>query len=321
MTTAKKIVDVVAAVILQPDGRFLLARRPEGKPYAGYWEFPGGKVEAGESLPHALARELHEELGIEVERAWPWLVRHFDYEHASVKLHFFRVAGWHGEPHGREGQLLAWQAPGAVGVAPLLPANGPILQALALPPILAISQIAELGEEVFMTRLQGALGRGLKLIQLREKALSPLQLESVARRVVTLAHAHGARVVLNGGVELAVKVGADGVHLTAAALMALDARPQVGLVGASCHSAAELERAAQLGLDFVQLSPVLPTKSHPGAATLGWDGFAALVRDCPLPVYALGGMGAAQLGVAREMGAHGIAMLRTAWSEDLDFMP
>src|SRR5574340_320755 len=130
MTTPKKIVDVVAAVVLQPDGRFLLARRPEGKPYAGDWEFPGGKVEAGETLLHALARELHEELGIEVERAWPWLVRHFDYEHASVKLHFFRVVGWHGEPHGREGQLLAWQAPGQVDVAPLLPANGPILSAL-----------------------------------------------------------------------------------------------------------------------------------------------------------------------------------------------
>lgn len=316
----KKIVDVVAAVILQPDGRFLLARRPEGKPYAGYWEFPGGKVEADERLLHALARELHEELGIEVEHAWPWLVRHFDYEHASVKLHFFRVASWHGEPHGREGQLLSWQAPGAVAVAPLLPANGPILRALELPSILAISQIAELGEAVFMERLQGALARGLKLIQLREKALSPAQLESVARRVVALAHAHGARVVLNGGVDLALRVEADGVHLTAAALMTLDSRPPVELVGASCHSAAELEQAVRLGLDFVQLSPVLPTKSHPGAATLGWDGFAALVRDYPLPVYALGGMGAEQLGVAREMGAHGIAMLRTAWSEDLAFL-
>ncbi len=310
----KKIVDVVAAVILQPDGRFLLARRPEGKPYAGYWEFPGGKVEAGESLEHALKRELHEELGIEVERAWPWLVRHFDYEHASVKLHFFRVVEWHGEPHGKESQLLEWQALGQVNVAPLLPANGPILQALELPPILAISQVASLGEAVFMERMEAALARGLRLIQLREKTLPLVELERVARQMVALAHAHGARVVINTESGLAASVGEDGVHLPGAALMALEARPAAGLVGASCHSIVELEHAAQLGLDYVQLSPVLPTLSHPGAATLGWDGFARLIQDYPLPVYALGGMELDQLDAARQMGAHGIAMLRASWS-------
>lgn len=313
MEVGKKIVDVVAAVILQPDGRFLLARRPEGKPYAGYWEFPGGKVEAGESLAHALKRELHEELGIEVEQAWPWLVRHFDYEHASVKLHFFRVVAWHGEAHGKESQLLEWQVPGAVRVAPLLPANGPILRALELPPLLAISQVESLGEAVFMARMEAALARGLRLIQIREKTLPAAALESVARQMVTLAHAHGARVVINTESGLGKSVGEDGVHLPGAALMALDARPPAGLVGASCHSAAELARAAQLGLDYVQLSPVLPTLTHPGAETLGWDGFMRLIRDYPLPVYALGGMGLDELDTARQKGAHGIAMLRASW--------
>jgi 8-oxo-dGTP diphosphatase len=159
----------------------------------------------------------------------------------------------------------------------------------------------------------------LRLLQVREKTLPPAQLENVSRRAVALAHAHGARVVVNAGLDLARTTGADGVHLTAAALMALDARPPVDLVGASCHSGVELAHAARLGLDFVQLSPVLPTLSHPGAATLGWDGFAGLIRDYPLPVYALGGMGAAQLDMARGMGAHGIAVLRTAWSGALDF--
>lgn len=313
MTIPKKIVDVVAAVILQPDGRFLLARRPDGKPYAGYWEFPGGKVEAGETLRHALARELHEELGIEVEHAWPWLVRHFDYEHASVKLHFFRVTAWRGEPHGREHQLLAWQAPGRVEVSPLLPANGPILRALEMPAILALSHIAELGEDVFMARLKRALDGGLRLIQVREKSMERPVLEGVARRVVELAHACGARVMVNADAGLARAVRADGVHLPAAALMALEGRPPLDLVGGSCHSAAELARAVALGLDYVLLGPVLPTMSHPGGATLGWDGFAALIRDFPLPVYALGGMAPEQLDTAREAGAHGIAMLRAAW--------
>lgn len=309
-----KVVDVVAAVILQADGRFLLARRPEGKAYAGYWEFPGGKVETGESLFHALERELHEELGIETEYAWPWLVRHFDYEHARVKLHFFRVVAWKGEPHGKEGQLLAWQAPSEVDVAPLLPANGPILKALELPAVCAISNIAELGETLFMEKMAKALGNGLRLIQLREKSLPTHELERVARKVVVLGHAHGARVVVNADVQLAQAVGADGVHLTAAALMSLDARPLVGLVSASCHSAAELTKAAELGLDYVQLSPVLPTLSHPGAPTLGWSGFSELIRDYPLPVYALGGVTMEHLEAAWASGAHGVAMLRGAWN-------
>ncbi|MEN6585804.1 MAG: Nudix family hydrolase, partial [Sulfuricella sp.] len=221
----KKIVDVVAAVILQPDGRFLLARRPDGKPYAGYWEFPGGKVEAGESLFHALARELHEELGIDVSHAYPWLVRHFDYEHASVKLHFFRVVAWAGEPHGKEGQLLAWQTPGGVDVAPLLPANGPILSALELPAILAISNIAEMGEDPFMASFASALENGLRLIQLREKSMSPLELERVARRLVALARPYGAKVLISSDARLAEAAGAHGVHLPSSALMSLEVRP------------------------------------------------------------------------------------------------
>ncbi|MFN3398252.1 MAG: Nudix family hydrolase [Sulfurimicrobium sp.] len=315
MIQRRKTVDVAAAVIVRPDGRFLLARRPDGKPYAGYWEFPGGKIEAGESPFQALARELREELGIGVKHAWPWLVRHFDYEHASVKLHFFRVPAWDGEPRGKEGQVLAWQTPGGVAVAPLLPANGPVLRALALPATLAISNIAEMGEEPFMSRLANALEKGLRLIQLREKSLPPPELARVARRVVTLAHPYGAKVVINADAPLAEAVGADGVHLPSAALMRLEARPGNGLLGASCHSAADLARASELELDYVLLGPVLPTLSHPGAPALGWDAFAALAGEYPLPVYALGGMSPAHLEAAWSAGAHGIAMLRGAWSD------
>lgn len=315
MTRPRKIIDVVAAVIVRPDGRFLLARRPDGKPYAGYWEFPGGKVEAGESLFQALTRELHEELGIEVKHAYPWLVRNFDYEHASVKLHFFRVVAWGGEPHGKEGQLLDWQTPPDITVAPLLPANGPILRALELPPILAISNIAEMGVEPFMLRCAEALGKGLRLIQLRENSLPRSELESVARRLVALAHSCGAKVLINADERLAQTVSADGVHLPAADLMRFDARHRSGLVGASCHSREELERASDLNLDYVLLGPVLPTLSHPGAETLGWGAFSALLGDYPLPVYALGGMSPACLDAAWSNGAHGIAMLRGVWSD------
>lgn len=313
MSDSRKVVDVVASVVVRPDGRFLLARRPEGKPYAGYWEFPGGKVEPGESLHHALLRELHEELGIEVGQAHPWLVRHFDYAHASVKLHFFRVVSWYGELHGREGQILSWQLPGEVAVAPLLPANGPILRALELPPVYALSNCAELGEALFLERLARALERGLRLIQLREKRLPRAELERLARRTIALAHPYGARVLVNSDSVLAAEVGADGVHLTAADMAALDARPQAGWCGASCHSAEELGRAVQLGLDYVLLGPVLPTLSHPHAATLGWQRFSRLAADSAIPVYALGGVTPDCLETAQQNGAHGIAMLRAIW--------
>jgi 8-oxo-dGTP diphosphatase len=309
MNKPDKVVDVVASVLVLPDGRFLLARRPEGKPYAGYWEFPGGKVEPGESLLQALTRELHEELGIEVECAHPWLVRHFDYAHASVKLHFFRVFSWRGEPHGREGQVLSWQAPGDVAVEPLLPANGPILRALELPPILAISNIAEMGEETFLVALERALANGLRLIQLREKQLPPNELKRVACRVLDLARRFDAQLVINGDAGRA-----DGGHLSSDALMAYSGRPSSGLCGASCHDAAELKRAAELNLDYVLLGPVLPTLSHPGSPILGWEGFSSLIKDYPIPVYALGGLFPEHLETALGHGAHGIAMLRGAWS-------
>ena len=102
-----KITEVAAAVIERPDeGLFLLAQRPEGKPYPGYWEFPGGKIEAGETVAGALARELKEELGIEVHSSTPWITRVYVYTHATVRLHFRRVMRWRGTPRGREGQAL-----------------------------------------------------------------------------------------------------------------------------------------------------------------------------------------------------------------------
>ena len=129
------IVRVAAAVVLRPDGTVLLAQRPEGKAYAGYWEFPGGKLEPGESPRQALVRELHEELGLAVVDAAPWFIQCFVYPHAHVELNFFRVFAWSGEPTGHDGQAFRWQVPGSFDVAPLLPANTRVLRALLLPTI------------------------------------------------------------------------------------------------------------------------------------------------------------------------------------------
>ena len=306
--------EVAAAVILRGDGRFLMAQRPAGKVYAGYWEFPGGKIEDGESAEGALRRELHEELGIDVEQAYPWITRDYDYAHAAVRLRFFRVAGWRGEPHGKEHQRLAWQSTRELAVSPLLPANSPVLRALDLPAVYGISNATALGPDEFLRRLERALQHGLRLFQVREKAWAAAALRALASRAIALARRHGARVLINGSVELARELGADGVHLTAAQLASLEKRPGFDLVGASCHDEAELEQAAHIGADFVVLGPLLPTPSHPGAPGLGWDRFKALIRDYPLPVYALGGMRPDDLSAAWQAGAHGVSMMRGAWS-------
>jgi 8-oxo-dGTP diphosphatase len=302
-------IEVAAAVIERPDGAFLMASRPPGKAYAGWWEFPGGKVEAGESARHALARELSEELGIEVEEAWPWLNRSFDYPHAAVMLHFFRVTRWRGEPHPHEGQTLAWTRAETPDVAPILPANGPILKGLRLPLEYAVSDAAKLGPDAFLQRLERRLAEGLKLVQWREKGLSLELVEQVS----DLCKAAGALLMCNGDATLATRLGA-GLHLNASQLMQAGKRPDFEWVAASCHDRAEMQHASELGLDFIVLSPVLPTPSHPGEPNLGWPAFSALLRDYDLPVYALGGLGRDDLALARGHGAHGIALKSQAWS-------
>jgi 8-oxo-dGTP diphosphatase len=123
-------IDVAVGVLVRDDGSFLLTSRPAGKPYAGYWEFPGGKLEPGESVETALARELHEELGIAISAIQPWRVNEFDYPHALVRLHFCKVMAWSGELQMREGQAMAWQQI-PLDVDPVLPGALPVLRWLA----------------------------------------------------------------------------------------------------------------------------------------------------------------------------------------------
>lgn len=331
--------EVAVGIPIRADGAVLLAQRPPGKPYAGWWEFPGGKVEPGESVGQALARELHEELGIDVDEQSPWLVRHHVYPHASVRLHFRRVTGWRGEPRGREGQRFAWCPPGRIDTAPLLPAAIPLLGWLRLPPVYAITHawpsgggptarpaepsLLEAGgsraadpEAAFLARLEAALSDGLRLVQLREPDMPAERFERLFYAVRGACRAAGASLLVSSAHPTSFWRATDGVHLRSTELMALDGRPAgARLVGASCHDAGELAQAARIGCDFAVLGPVRPTASHAGAPGMGWDRFEALVARAELPVYALGGLHAGDIASARQRGGHGVAMIRGAWGK------
>jgi 8-oxo-dGTP diphosphatase len=308
------VVRVAAAVILRPDGAVLLAQRPSGKAYAGYWEFPGGKLEPGETPAHALSRELREELGIVVRTASPWLVQEFVYPHAHVELNFFRVYAFDGEPASHDGQAFAWQDPHAITVAPLLPANTRVLAALTLPTVYAITCASDTGTDAFVARAKRAVAAGIRLVQIREPEAS-LRDALATRLVPQLSRVHGT-VLVNGSADDARRLGCAGVHWTAQTLLAAKVRPRDLVVGASCHTRAEIAHAGALDVDFAVMGPVLATPTHPDARPLGWTGFAAAIEGTRVPVFALGGMQASDLETAIAHGAHGIAMRRYAWPDD-----
>lgn len=311
---------VAAAVIGNAEGKILIARRPEHLHQGGLWEFPGGKVEAGETVAQALKRELAEELGITVQSASPLLrVRH-DYPDRRVLLDVWRVFRFQGEAHGREGQPIAWVEPQQLREYRFPAANQPIVTAAQLPPLYLITP--EPGPkpqwEAFLARLEACLAAGVRLVQLRAPALSENDFIDLAREAVACCHRYGARLLINADPAWRERCGADGVHLNRHRLARCQQRPleREHWLAASCHDRAELERAVEVGVDFVVLSPVAPTGSHPGAPHLGWQRFQALSEACCLPIYALGGMALEDIARARVSGAQGIAAISRIWQDE-----
>lgn len=305
----------VAVGLLLDRDQVFITRRAAHTHQGGKWEFPGGKCGEGEPIAAALQRELHEELGIDVRAAQPWMQVRHRYPDREVMLDVWRITAWDGAPHGREGQEARWAAVRELPRLDFPEADWPILRRLWLPPLYLISDATRLGRGEFLQRLERALKAGARLIQLREPDMPAREFRAYAIEVAALCRRYDARLLLNADPSEVGKCGADGVHLNSRRLMALRARPLGNgrFVGVSCHSAEELARAAAIGADFAVLGPVAATASHTGATPLGWERFAALCRGARLPVYALGGMRPADLSAARQAGARGIAMIRGIW--------
>ncbi len=328
------VVYVAAAAIVDERGRVLISRRPDHVHQGGLWEFPGGKVEAGESVRDALARELHEELGMTLsmtllkvaQQIRPLIrVRH-DYADKSVLLDVWRVAGFSDEAlfsegKGREGQPIKWVMPAELPNYDFPAANIPIVTAVRLPDRYLITPDPGDDLPAFLSRLESRLRDGIRLVQLRAKSLSASAYGDLARQCVTLCKKYDASLMLNADPQVVIEVGAQGVHLDSGRLKALQESPfnasadgsNNKWVSASCHSQQQLAQAKKLGADFVLLSPVAATASHPGDEPLGWQRFQALTEQANCPAYALGGMTPSDLDQAFAHGAQGVAAIRSLW--------
>lgn len=309
----------VAVGILAERGRVFVTRRlADGRPFGGKWEFPGGKLLPGETTLQALGRELHEELGIEVLAAQPYMqITHAYSPQQRVFLDVWRVTRWRGTPRGREGQEARWVPCAELLTLDFPQADLPIQRRLWLPPLYLITDSRRFAQRAaFLAALEQLLATGkVRLVQLREPHLPEPAYRALAQEATALCRRHGAVLLWNAPPSWITAQQADGVHLTSHRLMTLKARPlpETFWVAASCHNAQELEQAARIAADFVVLGPVAPTASHPDAAPLGWERFRALCAPAALPVYALGGMRPEGLEPARAAGAQGLAMIGGIW--------
>ena len=311
-------IQVSVGVIINNDGKVLLAKRPETVHQGGLWEFPGGKQEQGENSILALQRELLEELGLNVLKARPFIKLHYTYPDKSVVLDVWLIKEWSGTPFGREGQFIEWMELSRLPELEFPPANRMIIKAIQLPPLYLISPGPQGDLDEFFAGIDECTRAGAKLLQLRCNQEIYNKHTELVSQVLSICETNNARLLLNSSPATAVALKAHGVHLNSARLLQLNERPldKRFWVSASCHNQNELLHATKLGIDFIVLSPVNKTPSHPDAVPLGWEQFSNLTELANVPIYALGGMSPEHLDKAWNYGAQGVAMLSNVWSSN-----
>lgn len=313
-----KRIRVAAGVIRNQQGQILVGQRTVKDRYYQKWEFPGGKLEQGETPEQALTRELHEELAINVVKSSPLITIHHDYPDRKVALFVREVSEYQGVASGAEGQAIKWIPPEQLDELDFLEANQPIIRAAQLPAYMLVTQTERFGVIATLDRIELLANQGKSfIIQVREADASLVNLEGFILDIKQRVADSNAKLILNGDIKTALSMQVDGVHLKATLLNSLDVDelrqlPKHFLFGASCHNQQEIEKANQIA-DYAILGSVLATKSHPDGQVLGWQGFQQLTDIARVPVYAIGGMNWQDKDFARKYGAQGVAMIMRVW--------
>ncbi|WP_435100595.1 Nudix family hydrolase [Arhodomonas sp. AD133] len=307
---ADEAIHVAVGVVSGLDGRILISRRPQKAHQGGLWEFPGGKVEPGESVRNAVVRELQEELGIYVEPLHPLLRVPYRYPDKTVVLDVWHARHVSGTPVALEVADWCWVPPETLKDYDFPAANRPIVNAASLPSRYAITP-PDTPVEDLLDALEATLAAGVRLVQWRRWECDDALIQAAQAH----CRAAGAHMLLNDAPERAARLGVDGVHLTSARLRAMTRRPlpHSHWVAASCHGPEELALAQACDVDFVVLSPVAWTPSHPDRVAIGWERFGSWGAAFPRPIYALGGLGESDLAHACALRAQGIAGIRGLW--------
>lgn len=308
-------VHVAVGVLLNEDDEVLVALRSAELHQGGLWEFPGGKVEPGESVESALAREFEEELGINISACSPMTQIRHDYVDKSVLLDVWRVREFEGSPEGREGQPIEWRAISDLKAKDFPQANERIIRVLRLPARIAVTP--DVGEFEQVSKLiEYQIEQDLQLIYFRQTELAAATYLDWYARAEQLSKGSSTRLMFcppSDRIAGFAMPEIQALHITSKQLQSVQSRPtprQI-LFSVSCHNLQELQKAEEVDADFAFLSPVSATDKYSSTELLGWDGFRNLAGQVNMPVFALGGMSEADLAISRAYGAFGIAGIST----------
>lgn len=313
-----KVIQVSVGCLIK-DHQVLIGQRLARQSHAGEWEFPGGKIEAGEAPIEALKREFVEETGLSTKNWRPLINYPWDHGTIQVQLHVFVTEDFAGELQAHEGHEFEWCPINELNKRAMLVANKGIINALQLPGRYMISgNFHDVDDAI--SRLKSALADGIKLVQLRAKTLEKDEFVKLAKLALPLCHGHGAKLLLNAKPDWLQDVPeVDGLQLTSTGIMSLTERPIAAhkWFGVSTHNPAEVAKALELGADFILISPVKETTSHPGELGLGWEAFSEMTKSIPVPVFALGGLNDRDKDDAISHGAQGIAAISGYWPQPI----
>ena len=317
------IVHVAVAVIVNKDDEVCISLRHKDSHQGDLWEFPGGKIEQYESVEQALVREIKEELSLDIIRTRPLITIDHNYGDRAVRLHVCKVISYQGEATGLEGQQVRWMPVSQLSADDFPAADLPVISAIQLPEKYLITG-KFIDNDDFIHKLNRALNSGIKLVQLRLKDNSiedKSKLQFLLEQAAELCRQADVDLMLNlstaciESVDLS-RIAFSGFHADSKTLNTLSQRPEGALFSASCHNVEELMRAVNLGSDFMVLSPVQKTASHPDMAAMGWQQFSDLTEEMTVPVYALGGVSGKDLQTAWRHGAQGIAAISALWEAE-----